>query len=114
VTRLRATAGLAGALLAVLGAGAVAFAADTSGDGAALGKRLFTKEAAPPCALCHTLNEAGASGTIGPSLDELRPDAQRVAMAVRNGVGVMPAYTSLTDAQVQALARYVATAAGGK
>jgi cytochrome c6 len=71
------------------------------------GKRLFTTGAQPPCALCHALKDAGAQGAIGPSLDELKPDAARVAKAVRTGTGQMPAFTTLSDAQVQAIARYV-------
>lgn len=76
-----------------------------------LGRQLFTAGAQPACALCHTLKEAGAEGAIGPSLDELKPDAERVAKAVRNGIGQMPAFTTLTEAQIQAIARYVAAAA---
>jgi len=40
-----------------------------SGDPAA-GKQVFTATAQPPCATCHTLSEAGASGQVGPNLDE--------------------------------------------
>jgi cytochrome c oxidase subunit II len=40
------------------------------GDPAA-GKQLFTAGAQPPCASCHTLQEAGASGTVGPNLDDV-------------------------------------------
>ena len=40
------------------------------GDAAA-GKEIFTASAQPPCASCHTLQEAGASGTVGPNLDEV-------------------------------------------
>jgi mono/diheme cytochrome c family protein len=40
------------------------------GDPAA-GKEIFTTSAQPPCASCHTLQEAGASGTVGPNLDEV-------------------------------------------
>ena len=58
----------------------------------ALGKSLFTKDAAPPCSTCHTLKDAGAQGAVGPSLDDLQPDAARVATAVRDGIGVMPSY----------------------
>jgi cytochrome c6 len=77
----------------------------------ALGKALFTKEAAPPCATCHALKDAGAQGAVGPSLDDLQPDASRVATAVRDGLGVMPPYkATLSDAQIQALAAYVARA----
>lgn len=70
------------------------------------GRKLFTS-VTPPCALCHTLKDAGATGQVGPSLDELKPDAARVAKALRNGIGQMPAFSHLTEAQIQALARYV-------
>lgn len=78
-----------------------------------LGKKLFSS-AVPACALCHTLKDAGASGSIGPDLDELRPDAARVGAAMRNGIGSMPSFRSnLTEAQLAAVARYVAEASGG-
>jgi cytochrome c oxidase subunit 2 len=41
-----------------------------AGDPAA-GKEIFTTTAQPPCASCHTLQEAGATQTIGPNLDEV-------------------------------------------
>lgn len=73
-----------------------------------LGKDLFTKTAVPACALCHALKDAGAEGAVGPSLDELKPDAARVAKALRNGIGQMPSYkATLTEAQIAALAAYV-------
>jgi cytochrome c6 len=94
------------ALLALLAAGASAgMAAQEEG------KRLFTSGVSPACMLCHTLKDAGAVGAVGPSLDELKPDAARVAKAVKNGIGQMPAYPQLSDAQIQALARYVEQAA---
>jgi len=77
------------------------------------GKALFTRGAAPACAVCHTLAHAGASGEIGPVLDELKPNAARVEKAIRNGIGQMPAYTSLSDAQIRQLAAYVAQVTGG-
>ena len=40
------------------------------GDPAA-GKEIFTASAQPPCASCHTLQEGGASATVGPNLDEV-------------------------------------------
>ena len=73
------------------------------------GRRLFTG-VTPACALCHALKDAGASGAVGPSLDELRPDRERVLKALRNGVGQMPPFAHLTEAQLQALARYVEAA----
>jgi cytochrome c6 len=80
--------------------------------GAALGKRIFTAESEPPCGVCHALADAGASGAVGPSLDELQPTEEQVRVAVRGGVGVMPAYESLSEEEIAAVARYVATAAG--
>jgi cytochrome c6 len=76
------------------------------------GKLLFTKGAVPACAVCHTLAHAGATGEIGPVLDELKPNAARVEKAIRNGIGQMPAYTTLTDAQIRQLANYVAQVTG--
>ena len=79
----------------------------------ALGKRLFMQTAVPACALCHTLKAAGSTGAVGPVLDELKPDAARVANALRNGLGNMPAYgASLSEEQIEALAHYVAKASG--
>mgnify|MGYP001180503876 FL=1 len=79
----------------------------------ALGKKLFTQSSAPACVLCHTLKDAGASGAVGPVLDELKPDAQRVAKALRNGIGQMPSYrASLSEVQILALAHYVSKASG--
>lgn len=91
-----------------LSASAVAYAESGSDPG----RQLFTQGAAPSCSICHTLADAGASGNIGPSLDELKPDAPRVVKALKTGIGQMPAYPQLSEEQVQALARYVARASG--
>ena len=91
-------------------AGASAWAAEPAD--AEAGRTLFLKATTPACAVCHTLADAGSAGTIGPNLDELKPDANRVTQAVRNGIGVMPAFETLSDADVQALAKYVSTATG--
>lgn len=56
---------------------------------------------------------AGATGSIGPSLDELKPDEARALKAIRGGVGVMPSYADkLPDDEIAAVARYVASTAG--
>ncbi len=78
----------------------------------ALGKRVFTELAEPGCGVCHTLADAGTTGTVGPVLDSLKPDAGRVTTAVTNGIGVMPAFEDLTPEQVAAVALYVATVTG--
>ena len=77
------------------------------------GRKVFTQIAEPQCGLCHTLQAAGTSGTVGPSLDELKPDKAKALEAVRKGVGVMPPYADkLTPEQIEAVARYVAEVAG--
>ena len=89
-----------------------AFSAANASNGDDAGRRLFIKDTTPPCALCHTLADAGANANVGPSLDELKPDAQRVTQAVKAGIGAMPSYPQLSGEQIQALARYVARASG--
>jgi cytochrome c6 len=78
------------------------------------GKQLFTQDTTPACGICHALADAETAGTIGPSLDEMKPDAERVARVIRSGIGAMPPYPQLTDEQVKTLAEYVAHATGGK
>jgi cbb3-type cytochrome c oxidase subunit III len=79
------------------------------GGGAADGKAIFSSN----CASCHTLQAAGASGTIGPNLDDAKPDEALVVDRVTNGKGVMPSFKGkLTDAQIQAVAKFVSDSAG--
>lgn len=104
--------GIAGMLAFALLAPAVAADVDAKLQ---LGRSVFTKIAEPQCGVCHTLKDAGTTGTLGANLQELQPDAARVAQAVRNGVGVMPPYAGkLTEEQIKAVAEYVARAAAGK
>lgn len=78
----------------------------------ARGKELFGK-IQPACAVCHTLQAAGAEGQVGPVLDELKPNAERVLRALRAGIGVMPSYADkLSDKDMRALAHFVAQASG--
>ena len=66
------------------------------------------------CGSCHTLAAANATGAIGPNLDELRPGADAVAAVVTDGKGGMPAFAGrLSAAEIDAVADYVASAAGG-
>ena len=64
-------------------------------------KKLFTESAVPACSICHAMKHAGAVGEVGPSLDELKPDAARVEKALRNGIGQMPAFKTLSEAQIK-------------
>lgn len=78
----------------------------------ALGKLIFIERAEPQCALCHTLADAEAEGEVGPNLDELLPDADRVKTALINGIGPMAPYETLTAEEIEAVALYVSTVAG--
>ena len=73
------------------------------------GKSIFTTN----CSSCHTLADAGTSGTVGPNLDEAKPSKALVVDRVTNGQGAMPSFSDSLDAdQIQAVADYVAGAAG--
>jgi mono/diheme cytochrome c family protein len=65
------------------------------------------------CGVCHTLKAAGASGSVGPNLDELQPSAAVVSQTVRSGAGGMPSFSGrLSNAEIAAVASYVAQVAG--
>jgi cytochrome c6 len=86
--------------------------AGSAGAAEEIGKKLFMGGVQPACGLCHALRDAGTEGAVGPSLDELKPDAARVAKALKSGIGQMPAFSQLSEEQIQAISRYVAQAAG--
>jgi mono/diheme cytochrome c family protein len=76
---------------------------------AAQGKQIFTET----CAGCHTLKDANARGQVGPNLDDLKPDEPTTQRQVTNGGGAMPAFKGqLSDAEIKAVAQYVASVAG--
>ena len=73
------------------------------------GKKIFLEEG--NCSTCHTLFDAGSEGSIGPNLNEIRPDINRVIAAVTNGIGVMPAYEGLlTEDEIKSVSYYVSEA----
>jgi cytochrome c6 len=79
------------------------------GGTAGSARTLFTAQ----CGSCHTLAAAGTGGAVGPNLDDAAPDAARVREVVTDGTGTMPSFRGrLDDAQVRALADYVASVAG--
>ena len=81
------------------------------GDPAA-GKEVFL--GAPACGSCHTLSDAGTSGSIGPNLDAASPSYDKVVQRVTNGQGVMPSFAdTLSEQQIQDVAAYVSSVAGG-
>lgn len=80
-------------------------------DIATQGSEVF---ASAGCGGCHILADAGASGTVGPNLDDAKPSLQLVTDRVTNGMGTMPAFKGqLSDAEIKAVATYVSQAAGG-
>ena len=97
-----------------------------AGGGETDGETLFTDAAQPQaCDSCHTLADAGATGTTGPDLDEaladlseeqiresiVEPDAE-----VTEGFapGLMPRYgDTLSEEQVDALVEYLMEVKGG-
>ena len=73
------------------------------------GKQLFQQA----CGSCHTLADAGTSGTVGPNLDEAQPDEALVVERVTNGQGVMPSFADqLSEQQIADVAAYVSSVAG--
>jgi mono/diheme cytochrome c family protein len=82
---------------------------ESQGDTVA-GKEIFLAN----CASCHTLADAGTTGTIGPNLDAASPSADKVVERVTNGQGVMPSFAdSLSEQQIQDVAAYVSSAVEG-
>jgi mono/diheme cytochrome c family protein len=81
-----------------------------NGDAAA-GKAVFESAG---CKGCHTLKDAGATGTVGPNLDQAKPPLSKVVTQVLNGGGAMPPFKGqLSDKQIADVAAYVVKATGG-
>jgi mono/diheme cytochrome c family protein len=75
------------------------------------GKEVFLGASA--CGGCHTLADAGTSGTVGPNLDDSQPSAELVTDRVTNGQGGMPSFSSsLSEQQIADVAAYVSSVAG--
>ncbi len=75
------------------------------------GKKIFLSAG---CVGCHTLADANAKGTVGPNLDQAKPDYRLVTARVTLGKGAMPSFKGqLTDQQIADVAAYVVKATGG-
>ena len=60
------------------------------------------------CGTCHTLRAAGSYGDIGPNLDLLKPQLDKIIYVVTNGIGVMQAWDGiLSKEEIEAVAYYV-------
>ncbi len=66
------------------------------------------------CVGCHTLAAAHATGTVGPNLDQAKPDYRLATARVTLGKGAMPSFKGqLTDQQIADVASYVVKSTGG-
>jgi mono/diheme cytochrome c family protein len=79
---------------------------EDGGEGdAAAGEDVY---ASAGCGSCHVLAAAGSSGTIGPNLDQTKPELDLIVERVTNGASPMPAFKDqLTEQQIQDVAAYV-------
>ncbi len=81
------------------------------GSEIAEGKRIFTSAG---CVACHTLKAAGATGNVGPNLDETKPSYEKVIERVTNGKPPMPSFRGkLSAKEIQAVARFVSSSTSG-
>jgi cytochrome c6 len=86
-------------------------AAAGGGSEIAEGKRIF---ASAGCVACHTLKAAGATGNVGPNLDETKPSYDKVIERVTNGKPPMPSFRGqLSAKEIQAVARFVSSSTRG-
>ncbi len=75
------------------------------------GKRVFLSAG---CTGCHTLAAANATGTVGPNLDQVKPDYLLVTARVTLGKGGMPSFKGqLSDQQIADVAAFVVKSTGG-
>jgi mono/diheme cytochrome c family protein len=75
------------------------------------GKAIFLSAG---CTGCHTLADAKATGTVGPNLDQVKPDYRLVTARVTLGKGQMPSFKGqLSSQQIADVAAYVVKATGG-
>ena len=83
---------------------------DGSGGGdPAAGEAVFTAN----CGSCHTLEDAGTTGTVGPNLDESTLDVDAVVTQVENGGGGMPPFGGqLSEEEIANVAAFVVASQG--
>jgi cytochrome c551/c552 len=98
-----------------------------SGGNAAAGKAIFTGSAG--CSGCHTLTPAGATGTVGPNLDDITADQKAAGVPMDQFIeesitdpdkyiakgfspGIMPSdfATSLSKSQIDDLVALISSA----
>jgi mono/diheme cytochrome c family protein len=83
----------------------------TNGDRVA-GKAVFTNTA---CGSCHVLAAADATGTVGPNLDDTKPEESLVIDRVVNGKGLMVPYKDvLEDQEIADVVAFVVASTSGE
>jgi mono/diheme cytochrome c family protein len=83
----------------------------SQGGDAAAGKAVF---ASAGCGSCHTLADAGTSGTIGPNLDQMKPSFDKAVETVTEGKAPMPSFKGqLSEEQIRDVAAYVSESTRG-
>lgn len=85
--------------------------ASDGGGGTATASKSPEETFKSTCGSCHTLADAGTSGSFGPVLDEVKPDKALVLATIAKGPGGMPS-NLLEGAQAEAVAGYVSSVAG--
>ena len=79
------------------------------GGDAAAGEAVFVAN----CGSCHTLEEAGTTGAVGPNLDESTLDLAATEQQIMNGGGGMPAFEGqLSEEEIANVAAYVVASHG--
>lgn len=85
-------------------------ASKLKGD-ATKGKGIFTSAG---CVSCHTLAAAKSTGTVGPNLDQAKPDFKLATARITLGKGAMPSFKGqLADQQIADVAQFVVTSTSG-
>ena len=79
----------------------------TAGTAEVAGRDQFVET----CGSCHTLTNAGTTGRVGPSLDDVDPDVEQVLTAIETGPGRMPE-NLLEGEEARQVAEYLAANAG--
>ena len=85
--------------------------ANLGGGDPVAGKAVFQSAG---CSGCHTLSAAGATGTVGPNLDQKKPPLALVLLRVTQGKGAMPSFKGqLTPQQIKDVAAFVVQSTSG-
>jgi mono/diheme cytochrome c family protein len=103
--------------LAGLAAGGGILAASASAEEAAKVDREAARELfhSYSCSACHALTDAGAGGSIGPTLDNPSLTRDFVIGRIADGQGAMPSFKGqLADEEIALLADYIVEASHDK